>query len=85
MLGNRLRSETKVPCFTSNQPPTISKFPYFQGKNGGVGWFSYQRLSILHPSCRRVCGGGPKKQDLYAGHSGHAWATGFWLGLWNRF
>jgi len=22
------------------------------------GWFSCQRLSILHPSYRRVCGGG---------------------------
>ena len=26
--------------------------------SGGVGWFSYQQLSILHPSYRRVCGGG---------------------------
>ena len=23
--------------------------------SGGVGWFSRQQLSILHPFCRRVC------------------------------
>ena len=23
----------------------------------GVGWFSFLQLSILHPSCRRVCEG----------------------------
>jgi hypothetical protein len=32
---------------------------------GGAGWFSCQQFSILHPSGRRVCGGGRRLRLWY--------------------
>ena len=32
--------------------------------SGGGSWFNCQRRLILHPSCRRVCGGGRRFKDV---------------------